>query len=449
MNSPLPGNTYELHSLPNGLRVVVAELPEALSASCGLYLAAGSRYERAEVAGLFHFLEHMVFKGTAKRPSAEEVSGAIEGVGGYLNASTGQEATLFYAKVPYLHLELVLDVLADLVLNPLLREDDFEKEKRVILEELHRILDTPEELVHVLSQSLAWGDHPLGWEVIGTPESLEGLDLETVRQHIRQFYGPDRCVVAVAGQVRAEQAVRAVEQHLGSWQPVGERAFLEAPPWPLGPRLRVEHRNTEQAQICLVLPGLRRDHPDRYVLSMIHAILGEGMSSRLFLEIRERRGLAYNVASFGDSYQDGGTFGLYAGVNPGQALAAVKALVGEWVRLREERVSPAELERARRLLKGRLLLSLENSSVVAGWFGQQVLLQKEIRTLDEVLDILDTIDQDAIWRVAQGLIRLPWTTLTVVGPFADETPFADCLAECCDEPIGRTGPARGGTSPEV
>jgi len=431
MSRPLPGNAYELHRLSNGLRVAVAELPEALSASCGFYLAVGSRYEDESVAGVSHFLEHMVFKGTERRQSPEEISSAIEGVGGYLNASTGREATGFYAKVPYLHLELALDVLSDLLLHPLLRDEDFRKEKRVILEELHAIMDTPEELVHVLNQRLAWDGHPLWREVIGTEKSLENLRLEDVRGHLQRFYRPDRCVVAVAGQVDTDQVLHDVEERLGAWEPVGEVSFLPASPRPSGYRLRVQYKDTEQAQLCLTLPGLAREHPDRHTLALVHAILGEGMSSRLFLEIREERGLAYNVSSFVDSYCDGGTFGLYAGVNPTKAISAVDALLREWVRLRDEPVSPEEIERARELMKGRLLLSLENSGAVASWFGQQELLREEVDTLDEVLAILDGIERSDIQRVAQEIIRLPWVTLTVVGPFEDEAPFASCLAEWC------------------
>jgi len=431
MNSPLPGNAYDLHVLPNGLRVVVTELPEALSVSCGFYLAVGSRYEDESVAGVSHFVEHMVFKGTAQRPSPEAVSSAVEGVGGYLNASTAREATVFYAKVPYLHLELAVDVLSDLLLHPLIRDEDFRKEKQIILEELHAIMDTPEELVHVLNQRLAWGDHPLGREIIGTEESLKRLRPEDVRDHLGRFYGPDRCVVAVAGQVRTEQVLEAVEERLGSWKPVGGASFLPAPSMPPGPRLKVQPKDTEQAQVCLSMPGLPREDSDRYALSMLHAILGGGMSSRLFLEIREKRGLAYNVGSFAESYQDGGTFGVYAGVNPSQTLDAVKALVDELARLRDELVSPEELERTRELLKGRLLLSLESSSSVASWFGQQELLEEEVYTLDRVLGILDGIDQEAVRQVARRVVRLPWVTLAVVGPFEDEAPFARCLDECC------------------
>lgn len=427
MNLPLPGNAYELHTLPNGLRVVVSELPEALSVSCAAFLSVGSRYEADDLAGVSHFLEHMTFKGTEQRPTPEAISVAIEGVGGYLNAFTGRESSVYFAKVPYPHLELAMDVLSDLLLHPLLQEEAFEKEKRVILEELHSLLDMPEVLVHIVSQQLFWGNHPLGREVTGTEESLSRLQVQDLREYWRSNYGPDRCVLAVAGQVRTEEVLRAAERFFGSWEPVGDGSFLPAPEISDGPRVRVVHKDTEQAQLSLVLPGLSRWHDDRYALAILHAVLGEGMSSRLFLRIREELGLAYSVASLVDSYKDAGTLGLYAGVSPGNALPALDALVREWVRLREEPITPAELNRARELYRGGMLLGLENSAAVAGWFGQQVLEGGEVTTLDEALRLLEEVDPEAVLRLARDLIQLPKVTLTVVGPFAGEEPFLEHL----------------------
>ncbi|MBC7223692.1 MAG: insulinase family protein, partial [Anaerolineae bacterium] len=347
MNVPLPGNEYNLHKLPNGLRVVVSELPEALSASCVLFLSVGSRYENDALAGVSHLLEHMTFKGTEKRPTPEAVSLAIEGVGGYMNAYTGRESSAFYAKVPYPHLELALDVLSDLILHPLLREEVFDKEKRVILEELHALMDMPEALVHLVGQRLLWGDHPLGREVVGTEESLARIQVQDVREYWRRNYGPDRCVLAVAGQVRTEQVLEAAERYFGAWEPVGDGTFLPAPTLPETPRVEVVYKDTEQAQISLSLPGLSRMDGRRYVWAILHAVLGEGMSSRLFLRIREEMGLAYSVGAIMDLYEDAGMWGLYAGVSPENALPALEALVREWLRLREEPITPEDLQRAR------------------------------------------------------------------------------------------------------
>lgn len=433
MNLPLPGNAYELHTLPNGLRVVVSELPDALSVSCATFLSVGSRYEGDDLAGASHFLEHMTFKGTERRPTPEAIAVTIEGVGGYLNAFTGRESSVYFAKVPYPHFELAMDILSDLLLHPLLREEAFEREKRVILEELHSLLDMPEALVHIVSQRLFWGDHPLGREVTGTEESLNRLQVQDLRDYWRGNYGPDRCVLAVAGQVRTSDVLRVAEQYFGSWEPAGNGTFLPAPPIPDGPRVQVVYRDTEQAQLCLVLPGLSRWHEDRYVLAILHAVLGEGMSSRLFLRIREELGLAYSVASLVDSYEDAGTLGLYAGVSPENALPALGALVREWVRLREEPITPAELTRARELYRGGMLLGLENSAAVAGWFGQQVLDGGEVTTLDDALRLLEQVDPEAVLRVGKDLIRLSKMTLTVVGPFAEEEPFAEHLQALIQE----------------
>jgi predicted Zn-dependent peptidase len=438
MNLPLPGNAYELHTLPNGLRVVVSELPEALSVSCAAFLSVGSRYEGDDLAGVSHFLEHMAFKGTEKRPTPEAIAVAIEGVGGYLNAFTGRESSVYFAKVPYPHFELAMDVLSDLLLHPLLQEEAFEKEKRVILEELHALLDMPEALVHIVSQQLFWGNHPLGREVTGTEESLSRLQIQDLRDYWRGNYGPDRCVLAVAGQVHVEEVLRAAERFFGAWEPVGDGSFLPAPSIPDGPRVRVVYKDTEQAQLSLLLPGLSRWHDDRYVLAILHAVLGEGMSSRLFLRIREELGLAYSVASLTDSYEDAGSLGLYAGVSPENALPALEALVREWVRLREEPITPAELNRARELYRGGMLLGLENSAAVAGWFGQQVLDGGQVTTLDEALCLLEAVDSEAVLRLARDLIQLSKVTLAVVGPFAGEEPFLEHLQALIQEaaPLG-------------
>ncbi len=433
MNLPLPGNAYELHTLPNGLKVVVSELPEALSVSCAAFLSVGSRYEDDDLAGVSHFLEHMAFKGTEQRPTPEAIAVAIEGVGGYLNAFTGRESSVYFAKVPYPHFELAMDVVSDLLLHPLLQEEAFEKEKRVILEELHALLDMPEALVHIVSQQLFWGAHPLGREVTGTEESLKRLQVQDLREYWRKNYGPDRCVLAVAGQVRADDVVRAAERFFGSWEPVGNGTFLPAPEIPDGPRVRVVQKDTEQAQLSLVLPGLSRWHDDRYVLAILHAVLGEGMSSRLFLRIREELGLAYAVASLVDSYEDAGSLGLYAGVSPENVLPALGALVREWVRLREEPITPAELNRARELYRGGMLLGLENSAAVAGWFGQQVLDGGEVTTLDEALRMLEEVDPEAVLQLAKELIQLSKIALTVVGPFSEEGPFLEYLQTLIQE----------------
>lgn len=433
MNVPLPGNDYNLHKLSNGLRVVVSELPEALSVSCVVFLSVGSRYEDDTLAGVSHLLEHMTFKGTEKRPTPEAVSLAIESVGGYMNAYTGRESSAYYAKVPYPHFELALDVLSDLILHPLLREEIFEKEKRVILEELHALMDIPEALVHVVGQRLLWGDHPLGREVVGTEESLARIQVQDLREYWRRNYGPDRCVLAVAGQVRTEEVLQTAERFFGRWEPVGDGTFLPAPTPPETPRVEVVYKDTEQAQISLSLPGLSRLDERRYALAILHAALGEGMSSRLFLRIREEMGLAYSVGAIMDLYEDAGMWGLYAGVSPENALPALEALVREWLRLREEPITPEELRRARELYRGGLLLSLENSAAVASWFGQQVLVGEEVTTLDDALQLLEQADADAVLALARDLVHLPKVALAVVGPFEDQQPFADRLEALVQE----------------
>jgi predicted Zn-dependent peptidase len=416
---------HEKTTLPNGLRILAAPMPHAHSVSVGIYVGTGSRYERKEEAGLSHFVEHLCFKGSAKRPTAKDISEAIDGVGGFLNGGTDRELTVFYGKVPAPHFALVLDVLADMVSSPRLEPEEMEKERKVILEELAMVADNPSQMADLLLDEALWPDQPLGWDVAGTEESVKAITRQMALEYLCRQYVPNNMVVAVAGNVDPAQAQELVAAYWGD-RPAGSPS-----PWyPAvdghGPRCAVRYKKTEQAHVCLAVRGLSIQHPDRHALALLSVILGEGMSSRLFLELRERRGLAYDVNSYVSNFLDTGAFSIYAGVDPTKAVEAVKAVLEEMARLRDG-VSEEELHKAKELSKGRLLLRLEDTRAVAGWLGGQELLLGRVYRVDEAVALLEAVTAADLRRVAADLLVTDQLYLALVGPFRSDRRFAPLL----------------------
>ncbi len=415
---------YRKAVLDNGLRILTSAMPHTRSVGIGFFIGVGSRYEMDEQGGASHFIEHMLFKGTEKRPTAKDIAMAIEGIGGVFNASTGRETTVYYAKVAQPHLVVAMDVLVDMLLHAKFDPKEIEKERRVIIEEINMVLDIPDHWVHLLINELVWPDHPLGRDVAGTKESVNSLSRETLFAHLRQHYVPTNTVVSVAGNIDHEAMVEYIAACLNSWgedaTTAGERgSFQPAENGSTEPHLCVRYRDTEQAHLCLNVPGLAHAHPDRFNLRLLNTILGEGMSSRLFQEVREQQGLAYSINSYVNSFHDTGTMGVYAGVAPGRFEAAVKAILRELDRLRQEPVPVEELIKAKEFVKGRLLLQMEDTFSVAAWFGRQELLLPEILTVDDVVAAIDAVSADDVQRVAQELFHEEKLYLAVVGPFPE------------------------------
>ena len=418
---------YKKTILDNGLDIITQNMPHTHSVSIIFLLEVGSRYETDAEGGAAHFIEHMVFKGTEKRPTAHEISRAIEGVGGILGAGTGRETTVFWVKVAEPHLPIALDVLVDMLRNPLFEAQEMEKEAQVISEEINMSLDTPSELLYLLAYEQLWPEHPLGRDIAGTRESVAALRRDALLDYLSRHYGSNRAVVSLAGNLEHEHIVDSLAQYLGDWQPVETAAFLPAPDSHTQPRLIVHHRETEQAQIHIGVPGLPISHPDRFALRLLNTVLGAGMSSRLFQEIRERRGLAYSVNSFSEMLLDTGLVGMYAGVSPIQAVSAVEAMLAEWDRLRQEAVPIKELHKAREYLKGRMLLSLEDSISYASWWGRQEIAHQTLETPDQVMARLDAVTPQMIQSVAQNLFLKDRLNMVIVGPFQDQAPFQAAL----------------------
>ena len=402
--------------LPNGLSILSCAMPHTYSVGVGFYLSVGSRYEESTIAGAAHFVEHMIFKGTARRPTPDVIAREIEGRGGMLNASTGQEMTVLWAKMQKPHLHVAIDVLADMLRNSLLAEAEIERERRVILEELLSSQDIPEELVGLLVQDMTWPDHPLGWDVAGTPDSVSGISEATLRAFLGQFYGPQNIVLSVAGDVDHERAVAVANDLLGDWQPAPRLTFAPAPVDGVATRAVVVHKKTEQSHFSLHLPGFARTDPDRFALSLLNVVLGEGMSSRLFMEIRERLGLAYTVDSYVSYLADTGLVGVYAAVAPTRLSEALEAVTEQLVKLRDEPVDEVTLAEAKEYVKGRMLMGLEDTLSVAGWFGRQHSVGQEVLTVEEVVERLEATTTADLQRVAGRVFTDSGARLAVVGP---------------------------------
>jgi predicted Zn-dependent peptidase len=408
---------YQVHTLANGLRIYLVPVPTFQSISIGIFVRVGSRYERRAESGVSHFIEHMLFKGTTRRPSARIIAETIEGVGGVSNAYTSQEATVYYAKVAAAQASTALDVLADMVRYPLFDPAEFEKERYVIGEELNMIYDSPDNWANVLLDQVLWPDHPLGRNIVGTPDSLANLSREELVSFFQAGYHPQNMLAAIGGAFEADKILAELTALLGDW-PSGQAPHFEPvlPPQTQA-RWYVEDRPIEQGHLCLAMRGLSRRDPDRYALSVLNAILGEGMSSRLFLNIREEKGLAYAVDSSLNLLQDTGSLAVYAGVDPDRAPEALQAILDELDNLRTELIPPAELHKVKEYLKGRLVLGLEDSFSRAAWVAYQALFMDEIKSPEQVLEAYDAITAADVLAVAQKVILPSAYNLAVVGPF--------------------------------
>ena len=412
--------------LANGLRLITAPMPQARSVAISLYVGAGSRYEKREAAGVSHFVEHLCFKGTAKRPTAQLISEAIDGVGGILNAATDREYTVFYAKVARPHLDVALDVLCDLVQTPLFDATELEKERKVVLEELAAVADSPGQQADLLLDELLWPAQPLGWDIAGTKESIEGLTRDVVVDYVRRQYVPNNMVIAVAGNVSEDEVAALLAPTLGAAVAGVPDAWSPAQNGVQAPGCALRFKRTEQTHIALGLHGLPLDHPDRYALDLLSVLFGESMSSRLFLELRERLGLCYDVHSYVTHFLDAGSFGVYAAVDPANGHKAVGALMLELRRLTEG-IPEGELHKAKELAKGRMLLRLEDTRAVSGWLGGQEILTGEILSPEEVVARLEAVTPADLTRVIAGLLRRDALKLAVVGPHRSERRFLPLL----------------------
>ena len=416
------GSPHRVHALPGGARLVTEAMPERHSTSVVFMFAGGSRLEDDRLAGVSHFIEHLFFKGTKRRPSSKEIADTIEGVGGFINASTDKELTAYWARVPSEHMALGFDVLFDIVANSRLDPADVERERMVILEELRMYQDQPQDYVQNLFEELIWPDHPLGRDIAGTEQSVSQLSRDDILEYADWHYRLPNLVIGAAGSLEEREILDVVSEGLALRSDLDGVTPTQSPAPLGGPKVLVKRRETEQAHICLGARAFSYLHPDRYALDLLNTVLGEGMSSRLFLNIRERLGLAYDVHSFTQKHRDTGYVGVYIGVDPKKAVDAVNAVMAELRSLGETEVSADELARAKEFTKGRLRLELETTNGVAFWLTYQELLLGQIKTIEEELALVDGVTAADVKRVADEVLRGP-VQMSVIGPFPRDSAF--------------------------
>jgi len=411
---------YNKVVLDNGLRVITSTMPHSRSVCLVILVGAGSCYESKEEAGISHFAEHLFFKGTQRRPTSKEITQDIEGVGGIINGSTDKEVTIFWCKVAESHFPIALDVLSDLLLNSRFDNKEIEQERRIISEEINMNLDLPQQRVNMLIDELLWPDQPLGRDVIGYKETVSSITRRQLLNYVARSYIPNNTVLSIAGNIQHEQAMEQIEPLFNKWAAgkllpgyITDDNQTEA-------KLRIEPKDIEQAHLCLAVHGFSHSHPQRFTLDLLNAVLGGGMSSRLFTEIREHMGLAYDIYSSTDHFLNSGAFTIYAGVDPKKVEIAVAAILKELSKIKQE-VTASELTRAKELSKGRLYLRLEDSRNVALWYGSQEILMRQILDIDDVVSIVDAITIDELKEVAKEILTDSGLKLAVTGPIKEDS----------------------------
>jgi predicted Zn-dependent peptidase len=407
--------------------MLAAPMRERASVSIAFMFRTGSRIETRSECGLAHFIEHMVFKGGDVYPTARSISEAVEGVGGTLNASTDREATVFWAKVPAERIGVAVAVLSDMLFRPRFLADDVARERQVVIEELRMYEDSPQDHVQTLFDAVMWPDHPLGWDVAGTEETVRSFTANDCRRHLERHYRRDDLVVSAAGALDAGEVAAHVASALDGWPDhPGPRARPLPASAPNGTPLSLLDRRSSQANVVLGARAPSYRDPRRFAADILNVVLGEGMSSRLFLELREERGIAYDVHSFLCRVADSGTLAISLGCEPKRAVVAMRAAVAELDRLATEPVPLAELERAKEYARGRLSVQLESTSALCNHLGQQELLTGEILLASDIAERLSGVDADAVRSLAAEIVA-GGLRAAIIGPFRKPEPFLEVL----------------------
>ena len=398
--------------LPNGLRLLTERMPHVRSVSVGVWLARGSRHEPREQSGIAHFVEHMLFKGTANR-SAEDIAQAIDSIGGQMDAFTAKEYASYYIKVLDEHLPVALDILSDIVMRPAFSDEDITREKKVVLEEIKMVEDTPDDLVHELFTERFWANHPLGRPIQGTPETVEGLTQEGLRRYFSGTYTAPNLIIAAVGNIEHERVRELVERTFEALPT--EQAQLNDNPPHVVPTITIRNKELEQSHVCLGTSGYQQDHADRYASYVLNTVLGGSMSSRLFQNVREKRGLAYAVFSGLSAYRDTGSMTIYAGCANNAVSELIDVVVAEIRRMKDEPLPASELQRAKDHLKGSLMLNLESTSSRMSHLARQEIYFDRQFGLDETLQGVERVTLDDIQRVARDLFADGALAATVLG----------------------------------
>ncbi|MCE9541713.1 insulinase family protein [Candidatus Kaiserbacteria bacterium] len=419
---------YISHTLSNGLRVIFAPMPQTTTATVIVMSGTGSRYENASENGLAHFLEHMFFKGTAKRPSARVISEELDAIGSIYNAFTSKDRTAYYAKVSARYIDTALDVISDIFLNSTLPSKEITKERGAIIQEIDMYEDMPMYTVDNVFDALIFGpEHPLGRTILGPKENIRAFNRRDFTSYLKRNYTPGNTVVCVAGsfpQKKTLESIRKTFGHIPASDVPQHQPFSFAQE---SPRMAIKEKKTDQTQLMLGVPAYPYLHKDEYAIDVLSTILGGGMSSRLFMEVREKRGLAYSVQAWAEKYPDMGYFVVQAGVEHGKLEKTVSTILGEFRKIKRVKVSPQELRKAKSYMKGTMSLSLETSDRIAQSAASSLISIGRVRTLEEVMKGIDAVTAEDIQRVAQDTLQTKHLNFAVIGPHADVKKFAPLL----------------------
>ncbi len=409
----------QCHVLPGGLCVLIEPLPYAHSVSIGCFVGVGAGHEERHESGIAHFIEHMLFKGTQRRPSPKMIVDAIEGIGGILDAYTSFESTVYYAKVADIYFDRAIDALSDMLIAPRFDPLDVEKERRVIAEELHQTEDTPAELVHLLLDAAMWGDQPLGRDIAGSEETIAAFTVEQIISFWRTHYTRRNMVISIAGHVDVQRALEAVAAAFDAL-PEGTPGIClpSKPPLP-GPALTLRRDDNEQGNFCIGFRGIAYNDPDRRALLALDTVIGGGPSSRLFQEIREERGLAYNIGSYSREHHDTGKWVVFGSVEPPNLHDCLATVMAELRRVRQEGITADELAQVKEQVKGGILLSLEDTWAIASRNGSHQLRYGRVIPIEQVVAEVETVSREDVLRVAQRVLRDEHLHMAVIGPYED------------------------------
>lgn len=418
---------FKTETLDNGLRIVTEKLENTGAVTVLVLVGAGSRYEEQEIRGISHFLEHMFFKGAKKYPTAAQVSEAIDSVGGEFNAFTGKEYAGYYVKVALKNKHVAFDVLSDMLVHSKFEQEEIEKERGVILEEYNMYQDTPMYQTGWNFERLMYGDQPLGWDQIGTKELIKSVNHEDFVDYKNKLYTPDNTIIAVAGNVDHSDVVEEVKKYFTFDD--GKKAYNFDPIADVKEekRIMLTEKKTEQAHLVLGVEAYAAEHKDHFALKLLSVILGGNMSSRMFLNIREAKGLSYYIQTSTDDYLDSGLISTRAGVDINRAKEAVECIRDEYLRIASEPVSEKELQKGKDYLKGKIVLNFEDSEEVAHFYAKQFLLYSKMNSLEEVFAEIDKVTVDDISRISKELFQLERMKLVVIGPFSEEEYFMEAL----------------------
>jgi len=411
--------------LKNGKRVVTGYMPYLHSVSMGIWINVGARDETVQENGLSHFIEHMIFKGTSKRTSFD-ISKEFDAIGGYTNAFTAMETTCYHAKVLDSHLEIMVDILSDILLNSVFDEKEVERERAVIFQEIGMLEDNPDEYIHFLSTHHYWGDNSLGRSILGSKENILQFNSKKIKEFFRRLYQPERIVIAAAGNLDHDRFVDLVGPTFEAILPGNSFPDRIAPV--AHAQVKLHHKNLEQVQICLLTEGLFTTAPERYILSIMNTIFGGNMSSRLFQKIREHHGLAYSVYSYAISHNETGLYGVYAGVNPSNSLKTIELVSKEIQKLKREKVNSDELRRAKEYTKGSLLLGFESNDNCMYRLAQNEIHFGHHIPLDDIMDKVESVTRDDILALSRQIFQSDNMALTLLGPVKDQAAFREVLA---------------------